>query len=190
MINNMAKLSILSFALLLIYQTGSAQTDSCTAKVPANLIAAVAQAFPNHRLPLVSDSVAYDVNYDIQHGGDGCIRIASGDYDGNGQLDYAFVLTPKIAGKGETAIVVAWAKGKRYDFKIIREVNGWINLYVYTGKPGNYRRTQVLDGQALEPGEVTEFNSELPGIIFGTTEASGVAYFFKHKKWLHVWISD
>jgi hypothetical protein len=167
---------------------GAGASDSCTAKVPTALATAVATAFPKHRLPLASDNSTEDVGFDIKEGGDGCLRIASGDFDGNGESDFAFILMPRK--EGTASLVVALVRKTHFDFKNLREWGSPEHLYVTRVRPGIYKRTEALDGPPSETGEVIETESKLPGIASGSIESSRVVYFLKAGKWIHIWISD
>ena len=56
--------------------------------------------------------------------------------------------------------------------------------------PGKYERTEALDGPVSEPGERESYTSKRQGIVAGTIESSGAAFFFDGNAWIHVWISD
>jgi hypothetical protein len=62
-------------------------------------------------------------------------------------------------------------------------------LYANLLEPGKYDRVPLEDSD-LETGEVLSYSSKLPGVVAGSTEASGVAFFHTPKGWVHVWISD
>jgi len=64
------------------------------------------------------------------------------------------------------------------------------HLYVDTAAPGKYERTEALDGPVGAPGERESYTSKLQGIVAGTIESSGAAFFFDGNAWIHVWISD
>ena len=84
--------------------TASAQAvaDACMARIPATVAQALTQRFPDHRLPLVTDSLDEDVRFEREKGRSGCLLVASDDFDGDGQKDFAVGLVPK---KGQAPLV-------------------------------------------------------------------------------------
>src|SRR5262245_60916917 len=83
----------------------NAQTrvDACEAKINSKLGRALLERFPAYRLPRVTDNLEEDFRYDLANGGDGCMSVASADFDGDGTKDFAIGLTPK---QGVVPIVV------------------------------------------------------------------------------------
>jgi hypothetical protein len=166
--------------------------DACEAQIPTRLKEALARRFPGLRVPLVSDNLPEDIAYDQKNGGNGCLGVAVGDFDGNGQRDYALFMTPQPSG--EVLLLVALATGAEWRFSVLRrfEAAERPRLYVERGDPRKYVRSEVLDdeGNGLEPGEVRSFKSRTSCVVTGRTEASGIAYCCGPKGWVHVRISD
>lgn len=176
-------------ALVIWISAGTAfGADSCQKQIPHSLKAALASAFPKFRTPLATDNLQEDNEYSLRHGGTGCIAVASGDFNGDGEADYALGLTER---KGAGAlVVVALASGSAWKLKVLDEwKDNRMRLYVGTEKPGAYTRTPALSGP-LEKGEAEKLvcRNTLPS--FGMTESTEVAYCYAGGKWRHAWISD
>lgn len=185
------KTTILITLLVAIF-TCSAEAnerDSCRSMIPDSLQKVLKLKFPGYRLPLVKDNENYDIQYNLTHGGNGCLGVAVGDFDNDKNKDLGILLT---AIKGDNnLLVVARKKGEAWKVDLLRDWGNRRNrLYVEAAKPGEYSRTEALEGPVTEPGEVEEFTSVSYGIVSGGIESSGVAYFLKGNEWIHVWISD
>ncbi len=166
-----------------------ASVDHCRNIVPVDAIETIASILPAYRMPESSDNLVEDVEYNISRKGTGCPGIARGDFDGDGNQDYLIGLS-SITGSG-TAIVVALSHKPGWTVERLDEwPEGRSSLYVDTGDPGTYGRTEALDGPPEEMGEVMTLTCEHNAAIFGTIESSGVAYCLQQSQWLHVWISD
>ena len=97
--------------------------------------------------------------------------------------------------EGKGGILLIAARHQQGSGWFIEELRNWDSpllgsLYVETKRSGHYERSESLDAPASEPGELEKFDSKFTGIVSGSIESSGVAYFFDDKKWVHVWISD
>jgi hypothetical protein len=88
--------------------------------------------------------------------------------------------------------IVAALKGKE-SWKI-ESLSTWDgrneNPYIQTLPPGKYKRTEALEGEAMQPGGLRSFSSKLTGFIHGTIESAGCACFHSKGKWVRVWVSD
>ena len=163
--------------------------DTCRKMIPKSLQEILKQKFPAYRLPLVSDNDTYNIQYNLKHGGNGCIGVALGDFDNDHTEDIALLITS--IKDDHNLLVVGTRRGKSWKVDVLRDWGGARkNLYVEAIKPGKYTRTEALEGPVSEPGEVEEFTSTSDGIVSGGVESSGCAYFLKGADWIHVWISD
>lgn len=88
-----------TFALL------AASADPCLQRLPPDLQQKAKSQYVGYRLPLVTDNEAADVTYNRRHGGNGCLGVADGDFDGTGTRDFAFFLTPK---RGDVLLIGAF----------------------------------------------------------------------------------
>ena len=162
--------------------------DPCAALVSSSLKARLEKAFPELRVPRVSDNLPEDVEYNRVHGGNVCLGVASGDFDGDGIRDTLIGLTARKGGGGR--VVVAMARGSRWDLRTLTVwPDGRSRLFVEVDAPGTYKRTEALDGP-LETGERNPLTCRHAVAVFGAAESSAVAYCLNGSRWEHVWISD
>src|SRR5688572_27611825 len=81
------------------------QADACASKLPGSLLTLLRDDFPDYRLVRESDYSSEDVAVERQyHGGDACLGIAAGDFDGDEVTDHAFLL---ISNQKQVILVVA-----------------------------------------------------------------------------------
>jgi len=142
------------------------------------------------------DNLPEDIDYNSHHGGNGCLGVAEGDYDGDGQSDRALILTSREHLRGSAGhrilVVVGFAEAGGWQLSVLRDID-YANrnrLYVATAPQGDYRRTEALSDPPNEPGEVEEVSLQHAGVISGVTESSEVIYAWTGGCWEHVWISD
>jgi hypothetical protein len=162
--------------------------DACRAKIPPSVARTLTQRFPAYRLPVVTDNMNEDVRFSLAHGGDGCLLVASGDFDGDGHQDFAVGLPPN---KGNVPIVaVAFARVTTWAITTVKSwVDGPMRLYVSAVPPGVHKRTGSLD-VPLKPSERQVLRCRHDAVEVGATESTGVAYCYTNKQWLYVWVSD
>jgi hypothetical protein len=164
-------------------------TDVCASKIPDALKRAIETEFPRYRLPRFNDNLEEDIAANKQQGGDGCLGVAAGDFDGDGQDDYAVLLTPPR--KGEVLLVAARRSADRWRLTRLRTWKSErARIYVGPAPPGKYSRSESFDYPPSEPGELESFESRLNGVVTGRTEASGIYYFWTPRGWIHVWAVD
>lgn len=180
-------LRLLIFILALIPMTATAR-DACASLLPQSLAAELQARFPGYRLP-ESDNLPEDVKYAREHGGNACLGVGTGDFDGDGAKDYLIGLT---SADGEGALVaVAFSRKSGWEFsQLFVSTSGRSRLYVEVDPPGTYERFGDADAISLEKGEVARIKCLHNVAVFGATESSGVAYCFQAQHWKHVWISD
>jgi hypothetical protein len=164
--------------------------DACAPLIPEALKLAIAQSYPDYRLPRQSDYDKVDIKYNVEHGGSGCLGIAAGSYYRKNAINYAINVTSKT--KTHTLLIVADRLDTAWKLELLRD---WGDesigrIYVDTEEPGTYERTEALDGPISEPGERERYTSKRQGLVAGAIESSGAAFFFDGKGWVHVWISD
>ena len=163
--------------------------DSCRAKLPASLVAAIAEKFRGYRAPFEGDNLAEDIDYNRAHGGDGCLGVAAGAFRGGNETDYVLGLTPIDGRSG--LIVMAFPQESGWTFKDLRDDSlvDRRRLYVETAKPGRYEHTGAFD---VPPNSGESDNMQCPNTaaVFGTTGASATVYCYSGGTWLHTLVSD
>jgi len=168
-------MKVLLLAAVLMLTSGHAlAADACAAQIPRSLKVAIAKSYPKFRLPVATDNMPEDIDWSLKNGGKGCLGVAKADFDGDGKTDFVLGLTA-LDGSGGT-VVVALARGSGWKVETLRAWPQYRDrLYVGTDKPGEYERTEALDGP-LEPGERERLKCKHSAVVFGATESTGVAY--------------
>ena len=123
-------------------------TYPCNTAFPVSLRWAVESRFPSFRLPVVDDNLPYDIEYDKKHGGDGCLGVAAGDYNGDGQQDRALLLTAVATSEDRRPVVLAVVGFSGQDRWQLEVLHKWDRtnrggLYVATVPPGEYKQTEL-----------------------------------------------
>lgn len=185
-------ITALSFNLLfscLCY--AQSNTDVCDSILPASLKEVIKTQYPKYRIGRLSDysKEALMMQYDDKP--NPYPAVASTDVDGDGSTDYAFFITDESL---HTLLISArnlrgkkWQLYKLEDFK--KETIG--SSYVESIKAGSYQDLYANSPEYQdEPGRLRKYTSKRPGFIAGTMEASGVAFFFTGKRWVHLCLSD
>jgi hypothetical protein len=163
--------------------------DPCEQKVPAPLKTLLSSKFPGFHPARLSDQTADDIQVNKQSGGDGCITVAVGDFDGDGRPDIALLLTnPK---SDAVHLVAALRRGASW---AVYQLPTWCKsvsaCYVKTEKPGRFRRSRSLDAPLSPPDERGQIESRTENVISGTVDATGIVYVYKQGEWQYVWVSD
>ena len=165
-----------------------AAEDACRAQLPASLVSVLNRDFGTARLPLVSDNLAEDIKFNKSRGGSGCLGVAIGDFDGNGEKDFAVGLTPAKGGAPIVVVALANQGGWR-----LQPIKSWVDhrnrLYVDVAPPGRANRTPAAEGP-LKPGERKSMRCAHEGVVVGATESTAIVYCLLNGKWFYVWVSD
>jgi hypothetical protein len=161
--------------------------DACLKQIPSSLLSSLKQLYPEHRIVTVSDYSYETIQWEKQyHDGNECLSVTKGDFDGNNKTDYAFLLTN--VSKNEILIAARSKNNSWVIDKILNFNQGRLGTsYVNTLPPGNYADIWS-GGEGI--GRVENFSSDKQGIITGTIESSGVAYFFNNDGWVNLWLFD
>jgi hypothetical protein len=143
--------------------------------------------FPGYALPLASDNEQWVSDLNKREGGPGCVGVARADFNGDGSEDFAFLLSSDR--HDHNVLAVALRRASDWQMESLRVFDSpRKSLYVGVAKPGNYERSEALDGPTIEPGEVESHRSSWAGVISGVLESSGIYYFRKDSCWVHLWI--
>jgi hypothetical protein len=183
------KLGWMAVAVLSGIGTSAARaSDVCDGLVPTAARLAIEKQYPKFRLPHEADYNPADIK-DGQ-GGVQCLGIAKGNYHHRGAVEYALNITSTSAP--HTVLVVAYRSGTTWQVEMVWDwgVATLGSVYAGTASAGVYERTEALEGPANEPGEVLTYKADHQGVVSGQIEASGAAFFFDGKRWIHVWVSD
>ena len=155
--------------------------------LPEDLRFLVEHRFPGYRLPKQSDNLSEDIGFHVAHGGNGCLGIATGDFNSDGQKDFAFLIT----SDKDVWLVVAFRRtdGWRLDRVWQAGEAGYrLHLYVGVARPGTY--DDIGLAEKPEPGQVDTFTSKAEVVVTGATESTAIAFWKGPKGWVHVWLSD
>ena len=170
--------------------SGSAEAaDRCRPLVPPSLAKEIATTYPGHRLPRGNDQDTYNVQYNLEHGGSGCLGVATGDFDGDKRRDVALLLTAKDRPEG--LLVVALRRGTKWLLELVETVEAAIRTqYVDTVGPGEYGPGPLWGESQPLPNEMKVIKSSTEGVVTGTLESTGLYYFRLNDKWRFVWTHD
>ena len=175
----------LLIALSFVVAGGPRSPDACV--LPYDLRTAASQAFPGGALPRQSDNLPEDIQYQIDHGGDGCLGVKRGSFTGRGKRDYGFLLTD-----GDRVwLVVATLQGKSWHFEKVWNAGSSeyrMRLFVDKAAAGKFDDC-CLDGE-LGPGQVATFTSDHEVVVSGAIESTDIAFVKTRRGWIHVWLSD
>lgn len=163
-------------------------SDACHGLVPQAALSAVEKQYPKFRLPLEADYDPADIK--DGEGGQQCLGITKGNYHRGSGDQYALNITSTKAP--HTVLVVAYRSGTTWQVELVWDWGSATLGSVYAGTltAGTYERTEALDGPANEPGERVTYKAAHQGVVAGHIGATGAAFFFDGKRWIHVWVSD
>jgi hypothetical protein len=177
----------LIFAALMIAGGAVHATDACVEQLPFSLASALKQTFPSASLPKVTDNSPQDIAYNTSHGGNGCLGVATGNFDGVGKNDFIVGLTP--SGSGPPIVVLALSRGDKWKLKILHvPVGKRSRLFVQAGQSGRYNRSETVD-KPLARGERMNMTCPFQGVGVGSIGSTFVVYCYIKGEWPYVWAS-
>jgi hypothetical protein len=178
-----------AIAALLGFGAAAARaSDVCNGLVPTAVRVAMEKQYPKFRLPNEADYNPGDIR--DGHGGVQCLGIAKGTYHRGGGVEYALNITSTTAP--HTVLVVAYQSGTTWQVELVWDWGSATlgSVYAGTASAGTYERTETLEGPANEPDERLAYKADHEGVVAGQIEASGAAFFFDGKRWIHIWVSS
>lgn len=167
----------------------SLAADACVTQLPADLQSALAAAFPEYRLPRVTDNLEEDVRWSEQNNGRTCLTVAQGNFDGSGRKGWAVGLTQKQGNGGRVVVALPLPANAQWSLHTLAIwPGGRAGLYVEANAAGTY--DSVNDAAPTEAGEVRQLVCPHDVVVYGKLESSGVAWCHQRGVWRHAWISD
>ena len=167
----------------------AALTNPCATLATPALIDQLKQEFPNYRWPRADESDEAAIKYSKGHGGATCLRVAAGDFDGDGAEDRAVLLSP-FQSKSPVLLIAALRRRSGWQLAVLQRFHDTPRSFVVTGPPGTYEFFEPSATRTREDGEVLKLNATTAVIVTGTWEASEIVYGWKEGKWMHVWTSN
>jgi len=171
-----------------LLSAGPLQTqDACAPMLPKDLQLLVERRLPGYRLPKQSDNLPEDIEFHVAHGGSGCLGVATGDFNGDGQKDFTFLVT----SDNDVWLVVAFRRADSWRVDRVWQAGGAssrMSLYVDVAPPGKYDDLGLAEKP--EPGQIDTFTSKADVVVTGATESTAIAFWKGPKGWVHVWLSD
>lgn len=179
----------LAFIALLVAQALLGDSaDLCEQKVPESLKRLLTSGFPGFRPARLTDQARDAAEVNGPSGRDGCMTVAEGDFDGDGQKDVALLLTHPRSNA--VRLVVALHRAASWAIYSLPTWCGRVSTcYVQTAKPGLFRRSEAL-ASPLSPDEREQIESRTESVVSGTVESTGIVYVYSKGQWHYVWVSD
>ncbi len=183
----MTRLALIAWLLASAVLAGG--PDVCEQKVPASLRRTLGLKFPGFRLPRLADQSRDASQFNKRAGGDGCVTVAMGDFDGDGRRDIAVLLVNPESHA--VRLVVALRRDSDWAVSSLPTWCGRIDTcYVETAKPGVFKRSEALDTPLSPPDERDQIASRTENVMTGTIESTGIVYVYTNGTWPYVWVSD
>ena len=176
-----------SLVLSLLAAGPTPSRDACAFMLPKDLRLLVARQLPGYALPKQSDNLPADIQYQRKQGGNGCLGVAVGDFDGDHRKDRAFLVTSKT----DVWLVVVFNRPEGWQLDKVWQAGDAdyrMRLFVDVEPPGKY--DDIGSSDTLEPGQVDTFTSKSEIVVTGATESSAIAFWKGPKGWVHLWLSD
>jgi hypothetical protein len=183
--------TLVFFGLLLCWclipRNALAGNDACKQKLPTELASAIAEQFPEYRLPRENDNLAEDVDWAREHGGSACLGATPGSYYSDGKIQWAVALRLK-SNPDSSLVVVARPHRRGWIFDVLVQ---WptlaSRLYVAREQPGRYERGAREPASLNEPAQL---DCEYDAIAIGETESGQSNYCRVAGRWLSITVAE
>ena len=155
--------------------------------LPKDLQLLVARRISGYRSPKQSDDLTEDVVVHVADRGNGCLGIATGDFDGDGRKGLVFLVT----SDEDVRLVVAFRRTDDWRVDKVWQAGNAscrMRLYVDAAPPGRYDDTGMA--RKPEPGQINTFTSKADVVVTGATESTAIAFWKGRKGWVHARLSD
>jgi hypothetical protein len=164
-------------------------SDCCQSVIPDALRSQLLKKYASCK-PMSSEyTSAYYADQATASGRSCCYFATAGDFNGDHKTDYAVILKDNATWR--LTLVAALSNEKGW---LLQKLFAWDgegdNPYVETLPPGEYRGIGTIDPTYRKKGQPDSIRSKTDGILSGSLESSGCAYFFQNDKWVHFWVSD
>jgi len=173
-----------------LFPAWSYASDACLVQLSKTLIHQLETKFPKYRIALSTDKRTGEDKWDSYYYKPGdCRFVASADYDGNGDSDYALFMVDKMSSKPH--LIVALHRKPQWLISELPQWNATIAAcYVENIEPGTYNHTESSEftpSKSNERGRIVTTNFS---VLAGKEESTGIVYAYQKQKWIYVWISD
>ena len=182
-----ATIFALLLSLFLIPRNAFAGDDACRHQLPKELVSAIAERFPEHRTPRENDNLAEDVGWARNHGGSACLGVASGNFYGDGKMQWVVALRSKKNADSSLIIVARRSHSGWHFDKLLLWPTLASHLYVAREPPGHYDRA---DRDPTNKNEAEQLKCEHDAIAIGETEAGQLNYCQVMGKWLSITVAE
>lgn len=171
-------LLLLALCVMLIgWNEAVAQNDACTVAIPERLQVLLQEAFPGQRLPRASDLENGNPSRLTRENSKPCPYAAEGDFDGDGNKDYAMLLPHKSGGpfilSAATSVSGGWDLTRLYESEEFFARN-----IVYVINPGTFHKSKDYRPKFLGLGEAATITTEHQGVGLGLQESGSLRGFF------------
>ena len=153
--------------------------EVCEQKVPASLGTLLKERFPGFHPPRMTDQSARGTEFNKHEGGDGCITVATGDFNGDGRKDVALLLM----NSRSVRLVVALRRSMSWEvYRLPTFCEATRSCYVETEKPGLFKRAEAFDTPLSSPDKRNQIRTQTENVLSGTVESTRIAYAYSRGK--------
>lgn len=188
----------MSFALLLLAKAVavpapvptpvSAVADACANLLPPALVSKLQTEQPGFELPRAAQAGEARLQLIAKTGAWPCPFITLGDFDGNGWLDRALLLSDS---NGAVRLVAALNTEGSWQLALNEEWGiAMVDSYLQPLEAGLYQRHDASSKPAAELDLLGSIQSDSPGFTAGKWNGRYAVYFFQESAWRHLWMQD